>query len=121
MIRTESANEKNRPLYAPRADIRESGEAYRLSLEIPGAEEKSIRVTMNRRLLTVEARAEENAPEGFEPIRVEFRPGDYFRTFRIPEEVDAEAIQAEYHNGVLHVLLPKSREALPRKIEVKAA
>ena len=53
-------------------------------------------------------------------LRQEYQLGDFYRSFRIGESIDAAKIHAELNNGVLTVHLPKSVAAQPRRIEVKA-
>jgi HSP20 family molecular chaperone IbpA len=50
----------------------------------------------------------------------EYGVGDFYRTFRVSQQVDASRITAEYENGVLTLHLPKAEAARPRKIEVQA-
>ena len=50
----------------------------------------------------------------------EFGVGDFFRTFRVSEQVDATQITADYRDGVLTLHLPKAAAAKPRKIAVQA-
>jgi HSP20 family protein len=50
--------------------------------------------------------------------RVERVYGRFERSFRLPEQVKAEAIRARYDNGVLTIDIPKSEEAKPREIAV---
>jgi HSP20 family protein len=48
-----------------------------------------------------------------------FRYGRFERTFRVPEGVDLDKVNATFHNGLLEITVPASRAALPRKIEIK--
>ena len=47
-----------------------------------------------------------------------FRYGRFERTFRLPDGVDLEKVNATFHNGLLDITLPASRAPLPRKIEI---
>ncbi len=48
-----------------------------------------------------------------------FRYGRFERTFRLPEGVDLDKVNATFHNGLLEITVPASMAALPRKIEIK--
>ena len=50
----------------------------------------------------------------------EYGIGDFYRSFAISEDIDAEKISAQLNNGVLTLHLPKSEAVKPRRIEVKA-
>ncbi len=50
----------------------------------------------------------------------EYGVGDFYRTFRVSEQIDASRIEAEYADGVLKLHLPKVEAVKPRKITVKA-
>ena len=53
-------------------------------------------------------------------LLVEFEPASYERSFRIaPELVERDAITAQYQDGVLKLVLPKSRAMRSKKIDVK--
>ena len=58
--------------------------------------------------------------EDLQVLRQEYGIGDFQRTFSIGESIDAEAINAEVHNGVLVVHLPKAESAKPKRIAVKS-
>jgi len=111
------------PEWRPRADVRETDKAYQIDVELPGVDEKDVEVTMTDDLMTVrgEKKAErEEKEEGY--YLAERTYGSFQRSFRLPEDVDADKIGAEFSKGVLRVTLPKSPEAQAktRKIKVKA-
>jgi HSP20 family protein len=106
---------------SPRVDIREEKDAIVVSAELPGVSQEDLHVELEKGVLTVsgEKKAELTEEEaGF--YRSERVYGNFKRSFRVPETVDAQKIGAEYLNGVLKVTLPKLPEAAPRQIEIKA-
>jgi HSP20 family protein len=51
----------------------------------------------------------------------EYGVGDFYRTFKVSEQIDSTRISAEYHDGVLTIHLPKVEAAKPRKISVQSS
>ncbi|SMF56978.1 Hsp20/alpha crystallin family protein [Pseudobacteriovorax antillogorgiicola] len=100
-------------------DIHESENGFYLSMDLPGVSKDNINVESNNGLLTVTAeRKHEASTQDSKAHRVERRIGKIQRSFRIPDGVNGEQIQASFDNGVLHLTLPKSDLAKPKKIEI---
>ncbi|KAF0093495.1 MAG: molecular chaperone [Puniceicoccaceae bacterium 5H] len=96
----------------PAADWLEDEQAYTLQVELPGLDKDAVNVSIEKDVLTVEAKQEEAKENG--QRRFHFR-----RSFYLPDTVNREAIGASMENGVLSLSLPKAQQALPRQIEVK--
>lgn len=104
----------------PRTNISENDQAYELSFELPGLEEKDIHVHLQDHVLTVTGeRKEDRETEGKRWHRVEHRYGQFARTISLPRDAAATGVQAVYNRGVLHVTVPKLPESRPTKIEVR--
>jgi HSP20 family protein len=108
--------ERTRPVrvIVPRCDIFEGEDAVQIECEMPGADESSIDVTLERSILTITGRFEAEAPEGFRPVWREFEGGEYRRSFELSNEANAEGIEAGMQNGVLSVKVPKMKPAQRR-------
>ncbi len=107
---------------APAVDITEDASSYKLSAELPGMTEKDIQVSLSDDRLTVKGekrREKEEEDKGYHLTERTY--GEFQRSFILPDGVDSEKITAEFANGVLTLTLPKTRAAMPKKIEVKAA
>lgn len=115
--RTERIRDK--ACYLPQSDIFETEENYHLVLDMPGVEENSIDITLEKNTLTINGYTDVERPEGYSLARAEYNIGDYERSFRLTDQIDRENIEASYENGVLRLSLPKAEEAKARKIEVK--
>jgi HSP20 family molecular chaperone IbpA len=87
---------------------------------MPGVDESSVDITLEKNVLTIEGRVEWERPEGYELAYAEYGVGDYHRTFALSNEVDQSRIEATVRNGVLRLVLPKSEVAKTRKIAVRA-
>jgi HSP20 family protein len=116
-----SERTRERPLYAPRVDIVETGDALEILADMPGVTKDSVEVTLEQRLLSIRGRADVSVPEGFAPLYLEYQPGDYERSFTLSDAVDPAGIEARVRGGVLHLRLPKAGAAKRQQIEVKAA
>ncbi len=109
----------DRKVFIPVVDIYETNEEIILMAEMPGVDEKSIDVTLDNDVLTIRGKATPAVPEGYELVYSEYEVGDFERSFSINESIDADKIDAQYHNGVLTVRLPKAEPVKAKKIEVK--
>jgi HSP20 family protein len=108
----------------PAVDIAEGEKAYEISAELPGLDEKDIEVKLANGGLTIKGEKREEKEERKKDYYLHERHfGAFERYFRLPEEVDAEKIEASFKKGVLTVTLPKRPEAqkAEKKIAVKAA
>lgn len=106
--------------FIPRADIYEVEDQLVIVMDVPGAGEKSVDITLERDVLTVNAYVDPALPEGYGLAYAEYESGDYQRSFKVSEEIDREKINATIKDGVLRLYLPKSTESFIRKIDVKA-
>ncbi|MCP4291583.1 MAG: Hsp20/alpha crystallin family protein [bacterium] len=104
----------------PKADVLEGELEFRIAMELPGVSPDSLDISLENQTLSVKATRETKVPEGFELVRHE-RPekSEFHRTFNLGNAVNAEGIEASFEQGILTLVLPKSKQSLPRKIEVK--
>jgi HSP20 family protein len=86
---------------------------------LPDVNEKDIDVRVENNLLTIrgERKFEKSVSED-NFLRVERAYGSFSRSFSLPNTLNADAIAAEYKNGVLTVTLPKREETKPRQVKV---
>jgi len=111
---------RERSVFIPRTDIYERDDALVLVADMPGVDEKTIDINVDRRVLTITGRVATEQVENYRLTYAEYETGDFERSFTLTEEVDVEKIEATVKNGVLRLVLPKSEEAKPRKSTVKA-
>lgn len=108
---------------APRSvplDAYRSGDHVVVHLDLPGADPGSIDVTVDRGVLTIQARRTERAEEGVEWIARERFAGAYAKQIHLGDGLDADAMTATYDAGVLTLTVPVAERAKPRKVEVTA-
>jgi HSP20 family molecular chaperone IbpA len=104
--------------YVPATDIFETDEALTLLLEMPGVGKNNVDVQIENDVLRVEGKIDYTAYKEIEPVYTEYNVGHYARVFTLSNKIDREAITAQVENGVLILTLPKSKDALPRRIAV---
>ena len=107
---------------APAVDVVETDNAYELTADLPGIDEKNIEVKLVKGGLTIKAEKQEEKEEKKKDYYLHERHiGSFERRFALPEGVDTDKIEASFKNGVLRVRLPKKPEAIKpeKKIEVK--
>jgi HSP20 family protein len=107
--------------YRPHVDILEKDDELVLVADMPGVKSDAIDINFEDGVLTIEGAVEPRYEEKADFLLCEYGIGDFYRTFRVSEQVDSNRIHADYANGVLTVHLPKAEQAKPRKIMVKAA
>jgi len=106
--------------WVPAFDISENEKEYVVTAEIPGIYAKDLDVTLSDGILTVKGqKKQEKEDKGENYHRVERSYGSFHRSFRIPEKVATEKVDASYKDGVLKLTLLKAETSEPKKIEVK--
>jgi len=105
--------------WAPAVDIYETPNELVVKADLPEVDEKDIDVRVENNLLTIrgERKFDKTVSED-NYLRIERTYGAFSRSFSLPNTVNAEAIQAQYKNGVLTVNLPKREETKPRQVKV---
>jgi HSP20 family protein len=108
--------------FGPPADIYEDDQKLTFKVEVPGIDEKDIKVEIENNILTVhgERKLEKDIKEeSFR--RMERHYGALSRSFTLPSTVDPEKIEANYAHGVLAIQMPKRVEAKPKQIKVNVS
>jgi HSP20 family protein len=120
--KAELPTESTRPgmVFRPDVDILERADAFVIHADMPGADESTVDIRLDKGLLTLDARPTDD-DEPNRPVHAEYRSGGYHREFRISEDIDPEAVSAKMKDGVLELLLLKSAKRQPRRIAVAAA
>ena len=104
----------------PAFDVSETEKEYVISGEIPGIEPKDLEVTLTDGILTVKGEKKQESEEKEENYhRVERHYGSFQRSFRLPENIKRDDLDASYKDGILKLTLPKSEQSEVKKIEVK--
>lgn len=105
--------------WIPAMDLVETKQHFILRADLPGLTEKDVKVELEDNVLSVsgERRAETTEErEGY--YRVERASGRFSRSLTLPEGVDAGGIQAQFHDGVLEVRVPKPAARKPQRVAI---
>jgi len=108
---------------SPKFDVAETDDAFEVTAELPGMNEKDIEVFVEDNVLTVKGEKKEERDEKKRDYHLtERRYGSFYRAFPLPTGLDRGKVKACFKHGVLCLSLPKTAEAKEnrRKIEVKA-
>jgi len=90
-----------------------------LRFDVPGIDPDSIEVTVDRGVLTVSVKRQEAHTENDKFFVHERSMGKFTRRLYLSKNLNADAVEADYHNGVLEVRIPVLEQAQPRKVEVR--
>jgi HSP20 family protein len=109
---------------APAVDLVEKDVQYEITAELPGIDEKNVEVKIANGVLTIRGEKSEEKKEERKDYHLSERSyGSFQRSFRLPDNVDADKIEAHFAKGLLSVTLPKAAVAAAneKKIDIKAA
>jgi HSP20 family protein len=114
-----SVEESNLTSWAPAADIYETEHELVVKADLPEIDPKDLDIRVENNILTIrgERKFEKKVNEE-NYLRVERAYGAFSRSFSLANTVNAEAIKADYQNGVLTLTIPKREEAKPKQIKV---
>jgi HSP20 family protein len=117
-----SSEESNLTTWAPAVDIYETEHELVVKADLPEIDLKDLDIRVENNILTIrgERKFEKKVNED-NYLRVERTYGSFSRSFSLANTVNAEAIKADYQNGVLTLTIPKREEAKPKQIKVNVA
>jgi HSP20 family protein len=110
---------RERRAFVPRTDIYETNDFIFVVADIPGVDEESVDITLEKNVLTIEGVVDPVDLEGYSPAYAEYEEGDFQRMFTLTNQVNQDNIEATLRDGVLRLTLPKVTPT-QRKIGVKA-
>ena len=106
----------------PQFDVRDDGKSITVEAELPGVEEKDVKVTLADGVLTIRGEKKQGREEKTDDYYLAERSfGSFERSVRLPEGVDDTKVFAHFDKGVLKIVAPKKPEAVKseRQIEIK--
>lgn len=109
-----------RGVFRPPIALYETPEAYILLVELPGVDEKTVKVSLERGNVTIEAASAVVLPPEAVSKYCEIRLGNLRRTFEVGDHVDSEKIEATFKSGLLKLVMGKSKSAKVCNIPIKS-
>lgn len=118
-----------RSAFVPKVDVKQTKAAYSLEMELPGRTENDVDIQLDHNTLVISSvkeekpckKEEKNADTEEKWILRERRTSEFSRSFSLPEDADKENVTAEFKNGILTVVIPRSQKAEPKRIAIKVA
>ena len=110
---------RSAPLLPP-VDIVEDQDGILVKADLPGVSKETLSINVEGDTLTIEGAVSLGEPGGLQSVYAEVRTPHYKRSFVLSRDLDTAKVNASLVNGVLTLRVPKSEQAKPRRIEVKA-
>ena len=110
----------SKAFFKPSTDITETDDAFELEISVPGIKKDEIKIELNNGVLEISGERKNQREEAKDKYHLsEITYGKFTRRFTLPDNVDADKIDAHVEDGVLSLSIPKSEERKPRLIDVK--
>ncbi|MFT3783234.1 MAG: Hsp20/alpha crystallin family protein [Nibricoccus sp.] len=106
------------PAVKPVYDIKETPEAYGVTVQLPGVSKEGLSITAEESTLIIRGERSWKRPTGWTSLYRESSDLAYELVLEHDNSVDIEKVHAELRDGVLRVSLPKTEARKPRKIAV---
>lgn len=111
-------------MWLPAVDLFETDDTFVIAADLPGVHLENVDIQFDRGTLTISGTRAATLPTlekaQLRVFSAERPSGNFARSIRLPEQVDADKIAATLADGVLTVQVPKAQSALPRKIQVRS-
>ncbi|MQM40326.1 Spore protein SP21 [wastewater metagenome] len=108
--------------FSPSLNVEEKADRYVVEAEVPGMDPNEIELEMNGNALTIkgERKRQDSQSDDERNMHVEESSyGSFQRSFTLPDNIDADRIQAESRNGVLYIDVPKD-QSRSRRIDIQS-
>jgi HSP20 family protein len=107
--------------HVPKVEVKENGKTYTVSVELPGLDEKDVKVEVEDDVLSISG--EKKVERSDEKTHFSERSyGSFTRAFTLPSDADGKAVEAQFAKGELNISIPKTAAATPRvkQVAIKA-
>ena len=109
-------------LFAPAVDIEETPESFVLHADLPGMDQKDVKVSLTGDTVTIRGERKPESRKGDGSLQRNERVyGAFERSFTLGAPVDKDRVKATYRDGVLEIVVPKAEEARQKEVEIHVA
>ena len=116
----EPAATTTRTDFSPRVEVYDNGDYYGLSVDIPGIPQESLDIEVDGENLVLSGERKKNERENAKSsFYTEKSYGIFKRRIRLPKNAQGTEVEASVENGVLEIKVPKTAQALPKKVQIK--
>jgi len=106
----------------PAANIEEKDDEFVISIAVPGIKKDDINIEVHDNIITISSEKEETSEEEEKNYsRKEYSYNSFSRTFKLPQNVKEDKIEANYENGELILQLPKEEPEVKKVKKIKVA
>jgi HSP20 family protein len=106
----------------PAVNISENEQNYHVKVAAPGLKKEDFKISLEDEMLTISTSNKEEHSEKDERFtRREFSFSSFSRSFNLPDNINKDAIQASYENGIMNIVIPKKEPAKPKSREISIA
>jgi len=102
----------------PRINLYENGDIFEIRAEVPGIAKDDLNVNIQGNYLEISGSRTDDTPDGYKVHRTERGTNTFSRSFTLPNDVDADKVEAQLKDGILYLTLPKSEVAKPKQITI---
>jgi HSP20 family protein len=102
----------------PPINVFQQGDNLLAVLEVPGVDKSDLEIQAKGNAIRISGKKTISYPEGVSVHRRERSAGRFDRTLTVPMQIDADAIKAEYRDGVLALLIPRAQSDKPRTVPI---
>ena len=102
----------------PPINVFQQGDNLLAVLEVPGVDKSDLEIQAKGNAIRVSGKKVISYPDGVSVHRRERSAGRFDRTLTVPMQIDADAIKAEYRDGVLALLIPRAESDKPRTVPI---
>ena len=102
----------------PRTNLYENGDTFEIRVEVPGIAKDDLNVNIQGNYLEISGSRADATPDGYKVHRTERGASTFSRSFTLPNDVDADRVEAKLKDGILYLTLPKSGAAKPKQITI---
>ena len=103
---------------SPRTNLLDNGDSFEVQAEVPGISKDDLNIKIQGNYLEIGGKRSVDTPDGYKTHRNERGENTFSRSFTLPDDVDADKVEATLKDGILLLKLPKSETAKPKQITI---